>query len=82
MIGYPFNEKERLRRGRKERRGRAIVVVGIVDIVRVELELVVVEVEVRGVIEAIIVVRRIVFAHPCHQSSKVILVGNKTPYHS
>ena len=43
---FAFGE-ERLR----EKRGRrAIVVVGIVDIVRVELDLVVVEVEVRSVV--------------------------------
>jgi len=43
--------EERLR---SEARGRAIVVVGIGDVVRVELDLVVVEVEVRSVVEDII----------------------------
>ena len=72
-------DEERLR----EKRGRrAIVVVGIVDIVRVELDLVVVEVEVRSVIEANIGIRIFVFVHPCHRSFKLFLVGNKVVYHS
>lgn len=67
-------EAERLR---NERRRRTVVVVGIVEPVRVELDLAVVEVEVRGVIEAIIGIRIFVFARPSHQSLKVFLVGNK-----
>ena len=41
---------------RETARGRAIVLVRVGDIVRVELDLVVVEVEVRGVIEDLIAV--------------------------
>jgi hypothetical protein len=47
----PFTRGEKLRR---EPRRRTHIVVGIVDIVRVELELVVVEVEVRRTIEVAI----------------------------
>ena len=53
--------KERLR---NEARRRAIVVVHIRDIVRVELELAVVQVEVRRAREPTIGARIIVFAHP------------------
>lgn len=42
---------------RKNTRGRPVVVVGIVGPVRVELDLAVVELEVRGVVEAIIGIR-------------------------
>lgn len=58
--------------------GRAIVVVGIVEPVGVELELAVVEVEDRRVLELAISIRIIVFTHPRHQSLRVVLVGNKT----
>ena len=58
---FAFGE-ERLR---SEARRGAIVVVGIVDIVRVELDLVVVEVEVRGVLElAIAIIGIFAFIHP------------------
>jgi len=70
----PFVKLERLR---NERRRRTVVVVRIVEPVRVELDLAVVEVEVRGVIEANIGIRIFVFVHPSHQSLKVFLVGNK-----
>ena len=56
-------EVERLR---NERRRRTVVLVGIVEPVRVELDLAVVEVEVRGVIEADISIRIFVLAHPSH----------------
>lgn len=42
---------------RKDTRRRTIVVVGIVDLVRVELDLVVAPLEVRGAIEAIVGIR-------------------------
>lgn len=71
-----------VKRLRNERRCRTVVVVRIVEPVRVELDLVVVEVEVRGVIEADISIRIFVFAHPSHQSLKVFLVGNKVRSHS
>lgn len=59
---FAFGE-ERLR---SEARGRAIVVVGIVDIVRVELDLVIVEVEVRSVVKPVIaVIGKFAFIHPC-----------------
>ena len=49
----------------REKRGRrAIVVVGIVDIVRVELDLVVVEVEVRSVVERLPIIGKYAFIHP------------------
>ncbi len=67
---------------RNESRGGTIVVVRIVEPVRVELDLAVVEVEDRGVIEADIGIRRIVLIRPCHQSSKVVLIGNKVQSHS
>ena len=69
-----FVKWERLR---NESRGGTVVVVRIVDPVRVELDLAVVPVEVRGVIEASIGIRIFVFAYPYHQSLKVSLVGNK-----
>ena len=75
----PFVKLERLR---NERRRGTVVVVRIVEPVRVELDLAVVEVEVRGVIEANIGIRIFVFAHPSHQSLKVFLVGNKVRSHS
>lgn len=49
---------------RKEARGRTIVVVGIADPVRVELDIAVVEVEVRRVVEANIGLRNLPFVHP------------------
>ena len=61
---FAFGE-ERLRR---EARGRAIVVVDIADIVRVELDLAVVEVEVRSVREVAITVRISVFVCPWHRN--------------
>ena len=77
--GYLFCRKsERLR---NESRGGTVVVVRIVEPVRVELDLAVVEVEDRGVIEADIGIRRIVPTHPCHQSLKVVLIGNKVQSH-
>jgi hypothetical protein len=59
---YP---KERLR---EEPGGGTVVVVRIADIVRVELHLVVVEVEVGRVRELTIAIRIIVFAHPWHRN--------------
>lgn len=53
---------------RNEPGGRPVVVVGIAGPVRVELDLVVVEVEVQGVVEAIIGIRIFVFTRPWHQS--------------
>ncbi len=67
---------------RNEPGGRPVVRVGIAEPVRVELDLVVVEVEVRGVVEAIIGIRIFVFTRPCHQSLKVVLAGNKAQSHS
>lgn len=58
----PFQE-ERLR---DEARGRAVVVVGIDDVVRVELELAVVEVEDRRVRELAIGLKVIVSTHLTH----------------
>jgi hypothetical protein len=50
---------------RETARGRAIVLVRIGNIVRVELELVVVEVEVRSVVEDVIaIVGEFAFIHP------------------
>ena len=66
----PFACKERLR---EERRHRPIVVVGIARPVGVELELAVVPVEDRGLVELAIGVRIIVFARPYHQSLKIVL---------
>ena len=51
-----FLDEERLR---EETGSRAVVVVRIVDLVRVELELVVVEVEDRGVRELVLVTRNL-----------------------
>lgn len=73
-LRIPFANEERLR---EERRGRTIVVVRIRDVVRVKLNPVVIEVEVRRVRELAISVRIIVFAHPWHRSLKAILIGNK-----
>lgn len=56
-----FCDVERLR---KERRRGTIVVVRIVDRVRVELDLVVVELEVRGVREVAVGIRSIASAYP------------------
>jgi len=42
---------------RKDTRRRTVVVVGIVNLVRVELDLAIVELEVRGMIEAIVGIR-------------------------
>ena len=71
--------KERLR---GETRRGTVVLVRIVDVVRVELDLVIVEVEVRSVIEANIGIRIIVFVRLCHRSFKLFLVGNKAVYYS
>ncbi len=67
---------------RNETGGRPVVVVRIRHVVRVELDLVVVEVEVRGLVEADIGIRIFVSTHPCHRSLKVVLVGNKIRSHS
>ena len=56
-----------MERLREDGRGRTIVVVGIAHPVRVELDLTVVEVEVRGVVELAIGVQIIAFACPCHR---------------
>lgn len=57
-----------IERLRKEGRHRAIVVVGIVEPVGVELDLAVVEVEDRRVREVAIGIRNIASAHPGHQT--------------
>ena len=62
----PFGFLERLRR--KEAGGGAIVLVGVVDPVRVELDLVVVGVEDRRPFGLVIGIRNIVFAHPYHRN--------------
>jgi hypothetical protein len=63
--------EERLR---SEARRGAIVVVGIVDIVRVELDLVVVEVEVRSLTELVIaIIGKFAFIHPCSLEIEVYL---------
>jgi len=65
---FAFGE-ERLR---SEAGSRAIVVVGIVDMVHVELDLVVVEVEVRGVLElTIAIIGKFAFIHPYALEIKV-----------
>ena len=58
---FSFEKKLREKNGR-----RAIVVVGIVNEVRVELELAIVEVEVRRVVELTISVRYIAFVRQYH----------------
>ena len=63
----PFLAVERLR---EEGRRGAIVLVGIADPVRVELDLVVVEVEVRGVVERTVRVRIITPARLRHRKSR------------
>ena len=60
-----------LERLRKKTRHRPIIVVRIVDPVRVELDLAVVEVEVRSVREITVGVRIIAFVRLCHQTAKV-----------
>ena len=60
-----FSDKERLR---EERRRGTVVLVGIVDLVRVELDLAVVEVEDRRVREVAIGIRIIALIHLCHQA--------------
>ena len=63
---------------RRETRGRPIVVVGIVDILRVELDLAVVELEVGGLREVAITI----WFCPClsdHQSLRVVPDGNGIP---
>ena len=57
---------------RNEGRRRPIVLVGVVAPVRVELDLTVVEVEVRGVIEADIGIRITVSVHLCHQGLNMV----------
>jgi len=64
--------EERLR---DEAGGRTIVPVRIVDIVRVELDLAIVEVEVRGLVEIAIGIRIIVFAHPKSLELEVIMTS-------
>ena len=60
LKGVFYHEKKL----RDEPGDRPEVVVRVVDRIRVELDLAVVEVEVRGVVEADIRVRLIIFAHP------------------
>lgn len=68
MAPFLSNEKKL----REERRHRAIVVVGIVDEVRVELDLVIVEVEDRRVVEPTIGIRIIItFVHPYSPSIEI-----------
>lgn len=65
-----FSDKERLR---KERRHRAVVLVGVVGPVRPELDPAIVEVEVRRVLEPAIGLRIIAFARPWHRKSRLCL---------
>ncbi len=58
---------------REEHRSRTIVLVRLVEPVRVELDLIVVEVEDRGVVETIVGIRIFAFTLPCHRSLKVII---------
>ena len=74
-----FKEQASLLRG--EPRGCTVVVVGIVNVVRVELELVVVPVEVGSVREHAVSLWIIVLVHPCHRNWKVVSVGNKILSH-
>ena len=69
--------KERLRERREGTGRRTILLVLIVDPVRVGLDLVVVEVEVRRVVEANIRIRSFVSVYPWHRNLKVFPVGNK-----
>ena len=69
-----FSDKEILR---EEAGRRAIVVVGIAVPIRVELDLAVVKVEVRSVIEANARIRIFVSARPRHRNSKAFLAGNE-----
>ncbi len=62
----PFASKERLRDKPPGR--RPIVLVGIVDVVRVEVQLAIVEVEVRRVVPADLGIRMFAFARPWHRS--------------
>jgi hypothetical protein len=71
--------RERLR---NESRHGAIVGVHVVTRVRVSLDLAVVEVEVRHVIETIVGIRKIVFVHPSHQSLNALLTGGKVRSYS
>ncbi len=50
---------------------RTVVVVGIVDPVGVELDIVVVELEVRGLREVAIGIGKFAFVRPCHQTSNL-----------
>jgi len=59
-----------MERLREKARRRAIVVVGIVEPVRVELDLALVEVEVGRAGEIAISFRLIAPARPCHQTAK------------
>jgi len=59
-----------MERLREKARRRAIVVVGIVEPVRVELDLALVEVEVGRAGEIAISIRLIAPARPCHQTAK------------
>ncbi len=79
MTGLLKLDLERLR---EEPGSGTVVLVGIVNPVRVELDLAVVEVEVRRVVEANIRLRKIVFARPWHRSSKAVSAGNKAPFRS
>jgi hypothetical protein len=57
------NRAASLKKLREKTRGRAIVLIGIVDPVRVELHLAVVEVEVRRVAEVVIGIRIFALIH-------------------
>ena len=63
----PFLNKEEWLRDKTG--SRTVVVVGIVDPVRVELDLAVVELEVRRLREVAIGIRNFAFVRPCHQTS-------------
>ena len=75
----PFVVKERLR---NETGHGAEVVVRIVEPLRVELDLAVVEVDVRRVREAIAIARISAYVRQCHWNLKVISVENGIQSHS
>lgn len=67
-----------LERLRHEARRGTVVVVGIVDPVSVELDLAVVEVEVRRVREAVVIVGIIASTHPWHRTLRFTVCWKQT----
>ena len=59
-----------------------VVVVRIVDPVSVELDLAVVEVEVRSVVEGSIGIRIFASVHLCHQNLNMVSIGNRACFYS